>query len=142
MVTLLFLGGTYFCPLHRPRTGIVPRIFFCTALLLLHYKYYRAHIVGSCGVGRCFFSAVCCAALLLYYCCSTGWLGGSVRGLRVLFFFLPLYRPALASFSVPLLTVVSIKMHGHRYPTCGLGGACRQRFDGKVLPCAMRHIHG
>ena len=58
---LLFFLGTSVCPPYRLRSGIVPRIYCCIAVVLLSY------IVGSWVVG-CFFSAVCC---VLYYFCYT-----------------------------------------------------------------------
>ena len=106
-LSVIFLGVLLF-------VRYICRPCCCTAVVLSLWLFYhyRSHIVGSWGVGACFFSAVCCAVLLLYqilrtavvgttYCCTTGWLGGSVRGCvhAFLFFSFLLSRytgPALA----------------------------------------------
>ena len=111
---LLFFWGTSVCPPYRLRSGIVPRIYCCIAVVLLSYRH-----CGFVGCWMFFFCCVLCAVLLLLYystyrCCIRGWLGGSVhrvcprvRGLPsffFLFFFPSRYTgPALASFSVPLV---------------------------------------
>ena len=46
-----FWGGT-FRPQYRLYSGIVARIYYCAAVLLL--LYIIIHMVGSWGVGGCF----------------------------------------------------------------------------------------
>ena len=102
-LSVIFWGYcTYFCPLYRLRSDIVPGIDCCcvaVVLLILSYSLWVHGVLVDVSFLLC---AVCCtttAALrTAVVVCSTGWLGGSLHGFVhgfVSYFFFYVLPPAI-----------------------------------------------